>query len=247
MAQSSRNPSFSTPSSRWAALVTRNPAATNSFVYSVTTTNIYCRADCPSRLARRANVKFYESAIEAEREGFRACKRCRPEVGNGVERDPQVLAVQKAKKLIEDEGRCEEKKWTVKDLAKEVGLTESHFCRVFKKVTGMRVGEYRTFVRGNRDAVNAVTRKGSDIGDGRMEELNEMVSPLLSGPTQPWDLDLDTIEMIESDKDMEMFDFANYRFDFPTKNTLNLSIGQSDEDCFEFLDFDFEDPGKHVV
>jgi len=31
----------------------------------------------------------------------------------------------------------------VKELAKEVGLTESHFCRIFKKIAGRTVGEYR--------------------------------------------------------------------------------------------------------
>jgi Bacterial regulatory helix-turn-helix proteins, AraC family len=37
-------------------------------------------------------------------------------------------------------------KWTVKALATEVGLTESHFCRIFKKVMGMTVGVYRNSI-----------------------------------------------------------------------------------------------------
>ncbi|KAG9800878.1 hypothetical protein KCU95_g235, partial [Aureobasidium melanogenum] len=66
---------FSTPSSRWQALVTRNPAANNKFVYCVRTTRIYCRPICKARLARRANVEFFATPFEAENAGYRACKR----------------------------------------------------------------------------------------------------------------------------------------------------------------------------
>ncbi|KAH0832445.1 hypothetical protein AYO21_05132 [Fonsecaea monophora] len=64
--------------SRWRALVARDTHATDAFVYAVVTTKIYCRPDCPARLARRANVRFFDLAAQAERGGFRACKRCKP-------------------------------------------------------------------------------------------------------------------------------------------------------------------------
>lgn len=34
----------------------------------------------------------------------------------------------------------------MKQLAKEVGMTESHFCRIFKKISGRTVGEYRKYL-----------------------------------------------------------------------------------------------------
>lgn len=133
--------SFSSPSSRWAALQRRDPLAASAFIYSVCTTKIYCRPTCPSRLARRANIVFHDTPAEAEAAGFRPCKRCRPNLREN-EGDPQILAVDKACELIvrEEIGAV---KWSVKGLAKEVGLTESHFCRVFKKIMGMTIGEYR--------------------------------------------------------------------------------------------------------
>ena len=133
---------FKSSSSRWAALQSRDPRATSSFVYCVTTTKIYCRPTCPSRLARRANVVFHESASAAEADGFRACKRCRPSMKEN-EGDPQITAVERACELIKMETERGEK-WGVKALAKEVGLTESHFCRIFKKIVGVTVGEYRS-------------------------------------------------------------------------------------------------------
>ena len=51
------------------------------FVIGVTTTGIYCRPGCPARLPKRENVCFYASSAAAERGGFRACLRCRPDRG----------------------------------------------------------------------------------------------------------------------------------------------------------------------
>jgi hypothetical protein len=43
----------------------------------VRTTGVYCRPSCAGR-PHRENVTFYATAAEAERAGFRPCKRCRP-------------------------------------------------------------------------------------------------------------------------------------------------------------------------
>ena len=47
------------------------------FVYAVKTTGVYCRPSCPAR-PRPENVVIYDTCDEAERAGFRACKRCHP-------------------------------------------------------------------------------------------------------------------------------------------------------------------------
>ncbi|KAH8682844.1 hypothetical protein BGZ60DRAFT_443381, partial [Tricladium varicosporioides] len=132
---------FSTDSSRWAALTCRNPHASKAFIYSVLTTKIYCRPTCPSRLARRSNIIFHNNYREAEAAGFRPCKRCKPNLISFEQEEGQKSMVDRACVLLEkEESRGE--KWTVKQLAIEVGLTESHFCRVFRKLLGMTVGEY---------------------------------------------------------------------------------------------------------
>lgn len=89
---------------------------------------------------------FHDTAADAETEGFRACKRSRPEIENG-EGDPQKIAVEKACEMVrKEQDGTDSRKWSVKALASEVGLTESHFCRVFRKLMGITVGEYRAFV-----------------------------------------------------------------------------------------------------
>src|SRR6516164_7598765 len=63
---------------RWTAVVARDRQADGEFVYAVRSTGIYCRPSCPSRKPTRSRVEFFDRPGEAEREGFRACKRCRP-------------------------------------------------------------------------------------------------------------------------------------------------------------------------
>ena len=46
-------------------------------------TGIYCRPSCPARTPKRENVRFFATAAAAQAAGFRACKRCRPDVSPG--------------------------------------------------------------------------------------------------------------------------------------------------------------------
>ncbi|KAF2855484.1 hypothetical protein T440DRAFT_156006 [Plenodomus tracheiphilus IPT5] len=132
--------SFTTEAARWRALVTRDAKANGQFIYSVKSTSIYCRPTCPGRLARRANIGFYETAREAEAAGFRACKRCKP---NTVLEDPQGRAVDKACLLIDEAlMKDDSKMFRLQDLAKKVGLTPRYFHKIFKDKTGLTPKEY---------------------------------------------------------------------------------------------------------
>ena len=64
---------------RWAEIRTRSRAADGAFLYSVRTTGVYCRPSCAARLPRPENVEFHATREDAERAGFRACHRCRPD------------------------------------------------------------------------------------------------------------------------------------------------------------------------
>src|SRR5882724_3361741 len=54
------------------------------FFVGITTTRVYCRPVCPSRLAYDRHRRFFDSAAAAERAGFRPCLRCRPELAPGA-------------------------------------------------------------------------------------------------------------------------------------------------------------------
>ncbi len=63
----------------WEALETRDSHMDGVFFFAVTTTGVYCRPSCPSRRPRRENVIFFQRRDAAERAGFRACLRCKPD------------------------------------------------------------------------------------------------------------------------------------------------------------------------
>jgi AraC family transcriptional regulator of adaptative response / DNA-3-methyladenine glycosylase II len=61
----------------------RDPRFDGQFYVAVTSTGIFCRPSCPARMPRRENCCFFPSAAAALGAGFRACKRCRPQVSPG--------------------------------------------------------------------------------------------------------------------------------------------------------------------
>ncbi len=84
---------FSTDTKKWLAVQSKDKKADGLFVYAVRTTKIFCRPVCKARLARRSNVAFYESAHEAERAGYRACKRCKPTTSGAMPEEDAVNKV----------------------------------------------------------------------------------------------------------------------------------------------------------
>jgi methylphosphotriester-DNA--protein-cysteine methyltransferase len=83
---------------RWQHLSTRTQPAI-PFIYGVVTTKIYCLPTCPSRLARRANVTFFNNPIQAAEKGFRACKRCKPDLSPSFTVSRQTQAPPQARAL----------------------------------------------------------------------------------------------------------------------------------------------------
>jgi len=73
------------------------------FVTAVLTTGIYCRPSCPVRPPLARNVRFHPTAAAAQRAGFRACKRCRPDASPGSpEWNVRGDVVARAMRLIAD-------------------------------------------------------------------------------------------------------------------------------------------------
>ena len=68
---------------RYLALQSRDARFDGWFFVAVTSTGVYCRPSCASVTPGRGNVRFYPTAAAAQRAGFRACKRCRPDASPG--------------------------------------------------------------------------------------------------------------------------------------------------------------------
>jgi AraC family transcriptional regulator of adaptative response/methylated-DNA-[protein]-cysteine methyltransferase len=167
-----------TEESRWRAVVMRDAEA--SFVYAVRSTGIYCRPTCPSRRPGRDQVSFYALPDAAERDGFRACYRCRPR--DAV--DAQVELVQHACRYIEE--RLEDGV-TLAELGKSIGSSPYHLQRVFKQIMGISPRQYADSRRLRRlkeglKGGDAVTVAVYDAGYGSSSRLYERAGTQLGMP-----------------------------------------------------------------
>jgi AraC family transcriptional regulator, regulatory protein of adaptative response / methylated-DNA-[protein]-cysteine methyltransferase len=121
---------------RWAQVVARDRRADGTFYYSVSTTGVYCRPSCGSRRANPKNVRFHRTTADAERAGFRPCKRCRPDQPALEQR--QAATVADICRVIETADEMP----SLAALAKRACLSTYHFHRVFKTVTGVTPKAY---------------------------------------------------------------------------------------------------------
>ena len=104
------------------------------FVVAVHTTGIYCRPSCPARTPLPGNVAFHPSAAAAQRAGFRACKRCRPDASPGSpEWNVRGDLVARAMRLIDD-GTVDRD--GVPGLAARLGYTTRQIERVLQSELG---------------------------------------------------------------------------------------------------------------
>lgn len=129
---------------RWAAVLARAASADGEFFYSVKSTGVYCRPSCPSRPAKRENVAFHATAADARKNGFRPCKRCRPDEPPLAERN--AILVSRLCRHIESAERAP----SLDELGHLAGMSPFHVQRVFKAVAGVSPKAYATAHRAGR-------------------------------------------------------------------------------------------------
>lgn len=158
-----------TDEERWAAFAARDARYDGRFVVGVRSTGIYCRPSCPARRPLRQNVVFYPVGDVAEREGYRPCRRCRPE-----EASAQARAVEQASRYIKEHL---DRNVTLDELGDVVGLSPHHLQRTFKRMLGisprayadaLRLGTVKSGLR-ERDVTTAIY----DAGYGSSSRLYE--------------------------------------------------------------------------
>ena len=141
----------------WEAVLTKDAGMDGAFYYAVTTTGVYCRPSCPSRLPRRANVLFFRNADAAEQAGYRACRRCRP-------RADLLAPLKRIGRYIEEHAGEHP---TLEDLASRAGLSPSHLQRKFKAAYGVSPYEYAEACRTR--SLKAGLRQGASVTEAIYE------------------------------------------------------------------------------
>jgi AraC family transcriptional regulator of adaptative response/methylated-DNA-[protein]-cysteine methyltransferase len=163
----------------WNAVLERDPSRDGSFVFAVKSTGIYCRPSCPARRPRREQVSFYQLPEAAEREGFRACRRCHPR--RARTNDPKIELVRRICHAIDEH---DEEPQTLRTLSDETGVSAHHLQRTFKELMGITPRQYadsqrlRKFKSKVKDG-SSVTNAMYDAGYGSSRGLYEKSSAQL--------------------------------------------------------------------
>jgi AraC family transcriptional regulator of adaptative response/methylated-DNA-[protein]-cysteine methyltransferase len=161
-AEASDRASITLADPRWAAIQRRDAAADGQFVYSVRTTGVYCHPSCGARPARPENVAFHPTPADAERAGFRACRRCRPDQPPRAEQQAEVIA--RLCRMLESDTPP-----NLEALAIATEWSPHHLHRTFKRITGLTPHAYAAAHRARRmqetlASSNSVTAAIYDAG-----------------------------------------------------------------------------------
>ena len=138
---------------RWHATEHRDAKFDGQFVYAVRSTGIYCRPSCPSRRPRRDQVSFFAACDDAERAGYRACRRCHPR-----QTLPEIAMVEAADGFIDTHL---DEIITLAMLSEACGISPYHLHRTFKRLTGLTPRQYVRERRMGR--LKEELRTGSDV------------------------------------------------------------------------------------
>jgi AraC family transcriptional regulator, regulatory protein of adaptative response / methylated-DNA-[protein]-cysteine methyltransferase len=130
-----QSPAVMNDDARWQAVLVRERRCDGRFVFAVRSTGIYCRPSCPARRPRRAQVRFFAGPQDAERAGFRPCRRCQPREAVA----PEVAVVRQVCRYLEDHP---DGPTTLTALGAHVGVSPSHLQRLFKSLMGVTPRQY---------------------------------------------------------------------------------------------------------
>jgi AraC family transcriptional regulator, regulatory protein of adaptative response / DNA-3-methyladenine glycosylase II len=120
----------------YAALVARDARFDGAFFVAVSTTGIYCRPVCTARTPGRDRCTFYRLAALAERDGFRACFRCRPELAPGGA-PIDAIASLAARAIARIDAGAMNDGGSVESLATELGTSVRHLRRAVVQALGV--------------------------------------------------------------------------------------------------------------
>src|SRR6201986_1748888 len=171
------------------ARLARDSTYDGRFYTGVHTTGIYCRPVCPVRPARSANVSFFPSAAAAETAGFRPCLRCRPETapfssaGAGSR-----TTVERALRLILEEGALDQEGATVERLAHRLGMGPRQLTRLFARYLKASPSEVAKTARVQRtklllnETSLPMTEIAMQAGFGSLRRFNSVFAEVYGRP-----------------------------------------------------------------
>jgi AraC family transcriptional regulator, regulatory protein of adaptative response / methylated-DNA-[protein]-cysteine methyltransferase len=137
----------------WKATLRRDTNADGVFFFAVRSTQVYCRPSCPARRPLRRNTVFFRTTQDAESQGFRPCRRCRPK-----QQDAAIALVQRAAAVL---ANIEVDSLRLGSLASLVSSSPAQLRRAFRRATGLSTKEFEQAFRLAR--FKKMLRDGSSV------------------------------------------------------------------------------------
>ena len=127
---------------QWQAIRDNGKNHDGQFLYGLKTTKTVCRSSCIARSCNPKNLVVFDTLEEAVAQGFRPCRRCRPDqMGwKGI----KVELADSAKQFIELHYA---EKFSLVTIAEELYVNSSYLLRVFKEITGNTLLYHHNYTR----------------------------------------------------------------------------------------------------
>ncbi len=157
----------------WKAVQNNDTRFNGAFVYGVSSTRIYCKPSCSSKLPKRENVQFFDDFNKAETKGFRACLRCRPQSETA---NLQTEIVLRACRILETEEQI-----SLENLSAELKLSATHLQKIFKEIIGVspkkfaeikRLEKFKSELKGGNDVTSAMYEAGFNSSSRLYENVS---------------------------------------------------------------------------
>ena len=158
----------------WKAIQNNDTRFNGAFVYGVSSTKIYCKPSCASKLPKRENVQFFDDFNKAETKGFRACLRCQPK---NETTNPQTEIVLRACEILETEEQI-----SLEDLSAELNLSPAYLQKTFKEIIGVspkkfaeikRLEKFKTELKNGSGVTDAIYESGFNSSSRLYENVSE--------------------------------------------------------------------------
>lgn len=142
-----------TEKEKWKAVIQRNPEYDGLFFYAAKTTGIFCRPSCKSKDPLDKNAIFFDTAKQAVENGFRPCKRCRPDL---LDFKPDKDLAAQIKQIM-DSFYTDRDQLSIE--LKNLSVCHNHIIRIFRAEYHMTPLSYVNSLRVKRAQVLLATTK----------------------------------------------------------------------------------------
>lgn len=121
---------------KYQIVISNDQSYDNQLLYGVKSTKIFCRPSCSSKKPLRKNTVFFYTNQEAIENGYRPCKRCRPD-RETYQPDEELVA--EVKRYLDQHFLDDE---VLSQLPSEFSISANHLRRVFKLVMQCTLNQF---------------------------------------------------------------------------------------------------------